>query len=218
MGHYKSNLRDIEFKLFEVLGRQEILGTGAVRRPRRRDRPLAAAEVERLATHELADSFMTDGPDAAGLRPGRPHRHDARGLPKSYEAYKDGGWTTSTAPADVGGHPDPVVDAVGHRRDGARLQPRRPHVLVRPGVRARLLEPRHRRAEAVGRDWAQNVWGTTMVLTEPDAGSDVGAGRTKAIPQPDGSWHIRASSASSPAASTTSRTTSSTWCWRDPRA
>ncbi|MGH3884973.1 MAG: acyl-CoA dehydrogenase, partial [Pseudonocardiaceae bacterium] len=33
-------------------------------------------------------------------------------------------------------------------------------------------------------------WGATMVLTEPDAGSDVGAGRTKAIPQPDGSWHI----------------------------
>lgn len=29
-----------------------------------------------------------------------------------------------------------------------------------------------------------------MVLTEPDAGSDVGAGRTKAIQQPDGSWHI----------------------------
>jgi alkylation response protein AidB-like acyl-CoA dehydrogenase len=29
-----------------------------------------------------------------------------------------------------------------------------------------------------------------MVLTEPDAGSDVGAGRTRAIPQPDGSWHL----------------------------
>ncbi len=29
-----------------------------------------------------------------------------------------------------------------------------------------------------------------MVLTEPDAGSDVGAGRTKAIQQEDGSWHI----------------------------
>src|SRR5215208_7752693 len=33
-------------------------------------------------------------------------------------------------------------------------------------------------------------WGATMVLTEPDAGSDVGAERTKAIEQPDGSWHI----------------------------
>ncbi len=29
-----------------------------------------------------------------------------------------------------------------------------------------------------------------MVLTEPDAGSDVGAGRTKAIAQPDGTWHL----------------------------
>ena len=28
MGHYKSNLRDIEFNLFEVLGRQDVLGTG----------------------------------------------------------------------------------------------------------------------------------------------------------------------------------------------
>ncbi len=35
-----------------------------------------------------------------------------------------------------------------------------------------------------------NKWGATMVLTEPDAGSDVGAGRTKAIAQPDGTWHI----------------------------
>lgn len=35
-----------------------------------------------------------------------------------------------------------------------------------------------------------NQWGSTMVLTEPDAGSDVGAGRTVARLQPDGTWHI----------------------------
>ncbi len=33
-------------------------------------------------------------------------------------------------------------------------------------------------------------WAATMVLTEPDAGSDVGAGRTRAIRQPDGTWHL----------------------------
>ena len=33
-------------------------------------------------------------------------------------------------------------------------------------------------------------WGATMVLTEPDAGSDVGAGRARAVEQPDGSWHV----------------------------
>jgi alkylation response protein AidB-like acyl-CoA dehydrogenase len=36
----------------------------------------------------------------------------------------------------------------------------------------------------------QHKWGATMVLTEPDAGSDVGAGRSKAVQHPDGSWHI----------------------------
>jgi alkylation response protein AidB-like acyl-CoA dehydrogenase len=44
------------------------------------------------------------------------------------------------------------------------------------------------------RHWAslmtERNWGATMVLTEPDAGSDVGAGRTKAIQQPDGTWHL----------------------------
>ena len=36
----------------------------------------------------------------------------------------------------------------------------------------------------------ERCWSATMVLTEADAGSDVGAGRTKAVAQPDGSWHI----------------------------
>ncbi len=44
------------------------------------------------------------------------------------------------------------------------------------------------------KEWAKLIaekqWGATMVLTEPDAGSDVGAGRTKALPQADGTWHI----------------------------
>ena len=54
-----------------------------------------------------------------------------------------------------------------------------------------LLGPRHARAEAVRRAMAiERQWGATMVLTEPDAGSDVGAGRTRAIEQPDGTWHI----------------------------
>ena len=38
--------------------------------------------------------------------------------------------------------------------------------------------------------WSTAQWGATMVLTEPDAGSDVGAGRTKATLNDDGSWHI----------------------------
>ncbi len=47
-------------------------------------------------------------------------------------------------------------------------------------------QQRHWASLMIERNWG----GATMVLTEPDAGSDVGAGRTKAIPQPDGTWHL----------------------------
>jgi alkylation response protein AidB-like acyl-CoA dehydrogenase len=55
------------------------------------------------------------------------------------------------------------------------------HVLYTEGNE----QQRHWATKAVERNW-----GTTMVLTEPDAGSDVGAARTKAIAQPDGTWHL----------------------------
>ena len=42
----------------------------------------------------------------------------------------------------------------------------------------------------LGIQMVENGWSGTMVLTEPDAGSDVGAGITKAIDAGDGSWHI----------------------------
>ena len=46
------------------------------------------------------------------------------------------------------------------------------------------------RDKLIARHIVDRRWGATMVLTEPDAGSDVGAGRTKATLQDDGSWHI----------------------------
>ncbi|MDQ1624538.1 MAG: hypothetical protein QOJ49_36, partial [Actinomycetota bacterium] len=43
---------------------------------------------------------------------------------------------------------------------------------------------------AIAKQMVDRRWGATMVLTEPDAGSDVGAGRSRALQQDDGSWHI----------------------------
>ena len=52
----------------------------------------------------------------------------------------------------------------------------------------------HRNGTDEQQRWAELMiergWGATMVLTEPDAGSDVGAGRTKAVQQADGTWHL----------------------------
>ena len=68
-----------------------------------------------------------------------------------------------------------------------------------------MASPRCRRQPAAAIRWAakglERRAAATMVLTEPDAGSDVGAGRAKAIAQPDkGTWHIEGVKRSSPAA------------------
>ena len=73
------------------------------------------------------------------------------------------------------------------------------------------------RDKKIAQHMVDRGWGTTMVLTEPDAGSDVGAGRTKATPNDDGTWNIEGvkrfitSAEQRPAART-----SSTWCWPAP--
>ena len=84
-----------------------------------------------------------------------------------------------------------VDGAMGDQRVRPRRQPAGVHVSwpVRfwPTSSTRIgnEQQRHWASLAIDRNW-----GATMVLTEPDAGSDVGAGRTKAIDQGDGTWHI----------------------------
>ena len=58
MGHYKSNLRDIEFTLFEVLGRDQVLGHGPYQDLDVETARSILAEVDRLAREELAEDFQ----------------------------------------------------------------------------------------------------------------------------------------------------------------
>ena len=57
MGHYKSNLRDIEFNLFEVFGTDQVLGQGPFSELDVDSARDVLKEVERLATEDLAASF-----------------------------------------------------------------------------------------------------------------------------------------------------------------
>jgi len=216
MGHYKSNLRDIEFNLFEVFGVDRSLGTGpfaALDVDSARD---VLKEVERLCTHDLAASF------AAGDRtpPVFDERDGSVVLPaaftKSYDTFHEGGWDRFALTEELGGigAPPSLIWAVAEMVLGAN-----PAVFMYssgPGF-AQIL---HNNGNAEQKRFAELAiergWGATMVLTEPDAGSDVGAGRATARQQSDGTW--RASSASSPRPSGTGPRTSSTSCSRAPSA
>ena len=57
MSHYKTNLRDIEFNLFEVFGREQVLGQGLFEEVDVDTAKAILSEVDRLSREDLAASF-----------------------------------------------------------------------------------------------------------------------------------------------------------------
>ena len=190
MGHYKANVRDLEFNLFEVFGRQEILGKGIYA-----DLDVEAAkdilgEVARLAENELAASLVDSDRNPPIYDPVTCSVTIPESFKKSYQAYLDGEWGRLDTPVELGGMavPPSLRWSIAEMVCGANPAI---HMYGATFSFAKLLwflgTPEQKKLAKLIID---NAWHTTMVLTEPDAGSDVGAGRTKAVQQPDGTWHI----------------------------
>ncbi|MCC5579934.1 acyl-CoA dehydrogenase [Microtetraspora sp. AC03309] len=190
MGHYKSNIRDLEFNLFEVFGRGEILGGGPFQDIDQDTARSILDEVNRLATGPLAESFEDADRHPPVFDPATHTVTMPESFKKSYQAWVDAEWWRMELQPELGGTPAPrsLVWSVAELVLGAN-----PAVWMfgsGPAF-ARLLfelgtDDQKRFAELA----VERNWGSTMVLTEPDAGSDVGAGRAKAVRQEDGTWHI----------------------------
>ena len=190
MGHYKSNLRDIEFNLFEVFGADRVLGHGPFGNVDADSAKDVLKEVERLCTQDLAASFE----DGDRHPPVFDRDTGSVVLPasftRSYDTYHRGGWDRFPLSEELGGigAPPSLIWAVSEMILGAN-----PAIYLYSSgpAFAQILHgcgtPDQRRFAELA---IERGWGGTMVLTEPDAGSDVGAGRATARRQPDGSWHL----------------------------
>ena len=190
MGHYIANVRDLEFNLFEVLDIGAVLGTGQYSDLDADTVRTILAEAARLAEGPVADSFAfadRNPPvfDAAEHTLSVPDE-----LAKTVQAIKEAEWWRLGLDEAIGGMsaPPPLAWAVNEMI-----------ICANPSANFFNLGPVMAQALYVEgneqqRQWAaagvERGWQATMVLTEPDAGSDVGAGRTKAFEQPDGTWHI----------------------------
>jgi alkylation response protein AidB-like acyl-CoA dehydrogenase len=190
MSHYKSNLRDIEFNLFEVFGRGEILGTGRFAHVDADTAREILREVERLCREDVAASFEDGDRNPPVYDPEAKTVTMPESLARSYHAYMDAEWYRLQLPEELGGQPAPasLIWSVAEMVLGANpavwmyaAGPNFAHVVHRNGTD---------RDKKIAQHMVARKWGATMVLTEPDAGSDVGAGRTKAFLQEDGSWHL----------------------------
>jgi alkylation response protein AidB-like acyl-CoA dehydrogenase len=190
MSHYKSNLRDIEFNLFEVLRRQDLLGQPPYPELDEETARGILSELDRMATGPLAESFA-DGDRNPPVFDAATHSvRVPESLRKSYRTFMDAEWYRLSLPAGLGGTEAPrslnwAMAELILGSNPAIWMYASGHTMAR--VLWELGTPEQKRFAELA---VEREWGATMVLTEPDAGSDVGAGRTRAIEQPDGTWHI----------------------------
>jgi alkylation response protein AidB-like acyl-CoA dehydrogenase len=190
MGHYKSNLRDIEFNLFEVFGTGDLLGTGPFDEIDRDTARGILQEVRTLAEGPLAESYVDADRNPPVFDPATHSVTMPESFKKSYAVWQNAEWWRLEMSPAMGGTlaPRSLVWSIAELVLGAN-----PAVLMLncgpafANIIDQLGTPEQRRISQL---IVEKRWGATMVLTEPDAGSDVGAGRSRAIPQPDGTWHI----------------------------
>jgi alkylation response protein AidB-like acyl-CoA dehydrogenase len=190
MSHYRSNLRDIEFNLFEVFGLETILGAGPFGEFDADTARGILGEVDRMAREDLAASYAEGDRHPPVFDPATHSVALPEVFRRSYETFMESGFYRMDLPAELGGTPAPrslwwsLAELILGSNPAVWMYASGPsfaHTLWTEGT------PEQKRW---ARLFADKGWGATMVLTEPDAGSDVGAGRTRAVPQPDGGWHI----------------------------
>ena len=190
MSHYRSNVRDLEFNLFEVLGAGERMGVGPFAEMDVQTATGVLHELESLASGPLAASFVDGDRNPPVYDPATFSVTLPESFKKSFRAIVDGEWYRLDLPKELGGYgASPSLRwAASELVLGAN-----PALFMYSGGPNFAAVVHHNGTplqQQMARTMIEKRWGSSMVLTEPDAGSDVGAGRTKAVVQPDGSWHL----------------------------
>jgi alkylation response protein AidB-like acyl-CoA dehydrogenase len=190
MSHYIANLRDIEFCLFDLLGRERVMGIAPYGDVDRDTSVGMLEEMRRLCENDLAESFVEGDRIGTVFNKETGNITLPESFKKSYKAYVDGEWWRLDAPVELGGMkvPPSVRWAMAEMVLGSNPAI---HIYASGYAFAQVAyvlgTPKQK---VIAKHMVEKHWGATMQLTEPDAGSDVGAGRTKAVDQGDGTWHI----------------------------
>ncbi|MCA0204099.1 MAG: acyl-CoA dehydrogenase [Proteobacteria bacterium] len=187
---YAAPVADIQFLLDKVLGYDRLAATETFAE--------AGADVTEAILGELGrlcDGVLAPLNRAGDLTPARLENGVVRtspGFKEGYRAIAEGGWLGISATPDHGGMglPQTLNTAMNEMMSGANLSLQLCPLLSQGQIEA--LE--HHASDALKDLYLPKLisgeWTGTMNLTEPQAGSDVGALRTKAEDNGDGTFAI----------------------------
>ncbi|RVT54152.1 acyl-CoA dehydrogenase [Rubrivivax albus] len=114
------------------------------------------------------------------------------GFKDAFKAFAEGGWQGLQHPADFGGQglPKTIGFACTEMLNSANLSFALCPLLTDGAIEALLTAGSPEQQQAYIPKMVSGEWTGTMNLTEPQAGSDLAAVRTRAEPQPDGTYRI----------------------------
>jgi alkylation response protein AidB-like acyl-CoA dehydrogenase len=187
---YKVDLRDVKFQLFEWLPTEKLLEAERFADWDRENVEMVLDEALKIAQEQLAPT------NEDGDRVGAQWKDGVVTMPESfrgaYETIREGGWVSLINNPEYGGMglPDVVGTAVNEFFFGGNMSLSLTMLLTRGA--AYVIEKHG--TEELKKTYVERMytgeWAGTMCLTESQAGSDVGASKTKAVKQDDGSYLI----------------------------
>ncbi len=193
MSNLLVNARDQHFLLFEQFGIEKLFATEMFKDFSKDDVLMMVNEAEKMALNVILPTYEVGDKEGCTFKDGKVT------VPKCYhdafKKYCEAGWLAQTEPIDVGGQGIPVVMATANLEYcyAANFA-----FLMYPGLThgAATLIQHHGTEEQKNKymlKMYEGRWGGTMCLTEPGAGSDVGALKTTAKRLPDGKFLITGS-------------------------
>jgi alkylation response protein AidB-like acyl-CoA dehydrogenase len=182
--------RDVKFVLYEQLRIEELCETEKYAEFSRETFDMVLEAAQKLAEKELWPTNQ-DG-DVKGVRLENGQVYVPESFHAAYQLFCEGGWSALSVDQEFGGQGFPSVMFVAASE---MFTAANQALMMFSGLTvgaARLIEKYG--TEEQQREFMDKMltgeWGGTMCLTEPQAGSDVGALRTKAVKRPDGTYSI----------------------------
>ncbi len=187
---YRAPVEEFRFQLEHVVGFGEVAAT-----ERFRSATPDLVEAILAGVGKLSESVLAPLQRPGDLHPARLENGVVRtspGFAEGYRAIAEGGWIGISAPEAFGGMglPQTLTTAVNDMMSAACLS-----LQLNPMLTQGQIEALHHHGSDALRDLylpklISGEWSGTMNLTEPQAGSDVGALRTRAEPNGDGTYAI----------------------------
>ena len=193
MNHYKADLRELEFALFEQFELGKLLKTNAFKHIGEEDARLILKEGYTFATSVVGPTMVSA--DRTGCVIDKGLAKAPPELREVWKKYYADGWNMLTQPESNGGQGAPqllgvaVTEMMSGANTGFHMYPGL--AMGAAAVIRAFGTPAQKELYATRLE--KGDWGGTMVLTEPQAGSDVGLSTTKAVSRGDGNYSITGS-------------------------